>query len=81
MFRDRGLVWPDGLWHAFMEQIRRDSINLKLPGSQTLQDVMKPFTTQVGYPLLIVSETTDRKIIIEQVKHACAAKQDGTIAP
>lgn len=76
MFRS---LTPDELWYAFTQQIREDRIDLKLPNLQTLRNVMTPFTTQVGYPLLIVSETDDRKLIIEQVKYAGTKTPSGTI--
>lgn len=55
--KNGGLVPPNNLWHAFERQVIQDRVQLNLPHSTTLTDIMNKFVTQVGYPLLEVTES------------------------
>ena len=73
------MVPPNNLWNAFERQVLQDRIQLHLPNSTSLSDVMNKFVTQVGYPLLEVTESVAddlrKTLTIRQVRNLPKTKR------
>lgn len=58
---------PKLLWITVQRVARAKGVELNIPDSKSLSDVMDGFTTQVGYPLLTTTLNNYGRVDVEQV--------------